>query len=56
MPMEDPLWKRTLKKGEDIGICEETRQSQYGKEYQVLLYTKPAQEFLINSLRDRWEI
>ena len=49
-------WKRTLKKGEDIGICEETRQSQYGKEYQVLLYTKPAQEFLINSLRDRWEI
>lgn len=49
-------WKRTLKKGEDIGICEETRQSQYGKEYQVLLYTKPAQEFLINSLRDRWQI
>ncbi len=49
-------WKRTLKKGEDIGIYEETRLSQYGKEYQVILYKQSAQEFLINSLRERWQV
>lgn len=49
-------WKRTLEQGERLGIYEETRVGQSGMEYQVLLYKKQAQEFLVESLRERWKI
>ena len=48
--------KRTLEQGERLGIYEETRVGQSGMEYQVLLYKKQAQEFLVESLRKRWQI
>lgn len=48
-------WKRTLEQGQELGIYEERRINPSGMEYQVLIYKKQAQEFLVKSLKERWQ-
>ncbi len=52
--VEGRTWKRTLPKGEDLGIYEEKRVGREGQEYHVLIYPEKAQRFLVDSLKERW--
>lgn len=46
--------KEVLQKGLELGIFPEERISKAGLQYTVLMYDRRAQEFIVESLRDRW--
>lgn len=52
--VEGKTFKRTLPKGEELGIYEEIRIGRAGQEYSVLIYPEQVQRFLVDSLKERW--
>ena len=45
-----------MTEGQIAKALENAKRGQSGMEYQVLHYKKQAQEFLVESLRERWKI
>lgn len=52
--IDGDLKKEVLPEGLELGISPEERTAESGLQYTVLLYNKRAQEFIVESLHDRW--